>query len=292
MIEQITLNNTESEDIKMPFEEAERMFNETIVDIDKIVKRPPYAITIGNNNRGYPQKLATLGNISMLMGAEKSRKSFVKSLLEAGTIGGSANYNNDTAIIGHLGDKLIISIDTEQGEYDVWQNANRVKKMVNAPIDNYRMVGWREKSILERNALLDYLFNESPHRHNLGLVILDGYVDFVHNSNDQKESNLFVGKLMKYSSQANCHIMGILHTNPKNPSSPDAYAKGRGALGTILQQKCEMVALVEQGEDNEFSKVSCYRLRGEANFKTFAVRIDKESRLPFITDFEEAQSRY
>ena len=164
--------------------------------------------------------------------------------------------------------------------------------MVNAPIDNYRMVGWREKSILERNALLDYLFNESPHRHNLGLVILDGYVDFVHNSNDQKESNLFVGKLMKYSSQANCHIMGILHTNPKNPSSPDAYAKGRGALGTILQQKCEMVALVEQGEDNEFSKVSCYRLRGEANFKTFAVRIDKESRLPFITDFEEAQSRY
>ena len=102
MIEQITLNNTESEDIKMPFEEAERMFNETIVDIDKIVKRPPYAITIGNNNRGYPQKLATLGNISMLMGAEKSRKSFVKSLLEAGTIGGSANYNNDTAIIGHL----------------------------------------------------------------------------------------------------------------------------------------------------------------------------------------------
>lgn len=284
MIEQITLNNTE-ENSSISTEDAAKMFDETVVNLDIKVKRPPLAITIGLNEKGYPQKLATLGNISMIIGEEKSRKSFVKSLIEAGTIGGSANFNNATDIIGHLGDKMIISIDSEQGDYDVWLNGNRVQTMVNAPADNYRMIGWREKTTVERNALLDYLFTESPYRHNLGLVILDGYVDFVNDFNNQKECKDFVSKLMKYSSESNCHITGILHTNP----SKDGYAKARGHLGSMLQQKCEMVALVENV--GKFSTVKCHRMRGAYPFETFTVRTDKDS-LPYISNDVVEESRY
>ena len=286
MIELITQNNPE-ESSGMSTEDAARMFNDTIVDLDKVVPRPPLAISIGFNDKGYPQKFATLGNISMIMGEEKSRKSFVKSLIEAGTIGASASYKNKTTIAGHLGDKMIISIDSEQGAYDVWLNGSRVKKLVNAPIDNYRMLMFREKTTTERMAMLDWLFTESPYRHNLGLVVLDGYVDFIDNSNDQKESKDFISKLMKYSSESNCHITGILHTNPKNPSSVDGYSKARGHLGTMLQQKCETVALVEsikvEGIKDGFSTVKCHRIRGASPFETFTVRVDSDG-LPYISE--------
>jgi len=284
MIEKITLNNTE-ENISISTEDAAKMFDETVVNLDIEVKRPPLAITIGLNEKGYPQKFATLGNISMIMGEEKSRKSFVKSLIEAGTIGGSANYNNDTAIIGHLGDKMIISIDSEQGAYDVWLNGSRVRNMVNAPVDNYKMLMFREKTTLERMAMLDWLFTESPYKDNLGLVVLDGYVDFINDFNNQHECKDFIAKLMKYSSESNCHITGILHVNP----SKDGYAKARGHLGSMLQQKCEMVALVENV--GKFSTVKCHRMRGAYPFETFTVRTDKDS-LPYISNDVVEESRY
>ena len=274
MIEKITLNNTE-ENSSISTEDAAKMFNETVVDLDKHLKRPPLAISIGMNNRGYPQKFATLGNISMIMGEEKSRKSFVKSLLEAGTIGGSANFKNATDIIGHLGDKMIISIDSEQAEYDVWMNGNRVQKMVNAPTDNYRMLMFREKTTEERVRMLDWLFTESPYKDNLGLVVLDGYVDFINDFNNQHECKDFIAKLMKYSSESNCHITGILHVNPKSD-------KARGHLGSMLQQKCETVALVESN-GSDFSTVKCHRIRGAMQFETFTVRID-EDYLPYISN--------
>ena len=274
MIEKITLNNTE-ENSSISTEDAAKMFNETVIDLDKHLKRPPLAISIGMNNRGYPQKFATLGNISMIMGEEKSRKSFVKSLLEAGTIGGSANFKNATDIIGHLGDKMIISIDSEQAEYDVWVNGNRVQKMVNAPTDNYRMLMFREKTTEERVRMLDWLFTESPYKDNLGLVVLDGYVDFINDFNNQHECKDFIAKLMKYSSESNCHITGILHVNPKSD-------KARGHLGSMLQQKCETVALVESN-GSDFSTVKCHRIRGAMQFETFTVRID-EDYLPYISN--------
>jgi len=282
MIEKITLNNTE-ENSSISTEDAAKMFNETVVDLDKHLKRPPLAISIGMNNRGYPQKFATLGNISMIMGEEKSRKSFVKSLLEAGTIGGSANFKNATDIIGHLGDKMIISIDSEQAEYDVWMNGNRVQKMVNAPTDNYRMLMFREKTTEERVRMLDWLFTESPYKDNLGLVVLDGYVDFINDFNNQHECKDFIAKLMKYSSESNCHITGILHVNPKSD-------KARGHLGSMLQQKCETVALVESN-GSDFSTVKCHRIRGAMQFETFTVRIDKDY-LPYISNDVVEQSPF
>ena len=280
MIELLDINNFDKEDVI----DAATVFGETVIDLNEVIERPPLAISIGYDDHSYagvhyPLKFGSLGNISMITGEEKSRKSFVKSLIESCTIGGlSNNYTGDLEVRGHINGKYIISIDSEQSKYDVWMNGNRIKKMVGNVPDTYKILMWREKTTSERLQLLDWLFMESPYKDNLGLVMLDGYVDFVNDFNSQTESKEFTAKLMKYSSLRNCHISGILHLNPNSE-------KVRGHLGTILGQKCECVMLVKN--EGEYSTVKCKVVRGSKPFKQFTIRIDKDW-MPYISnDIEE-----
>lgn len=283
MMEEIKLLKTleKTVDINLAAE-----FNNTTIDIDEVIERPPVAISIGKDDKSYggvhyPLKFGSLGNFSVITGEEKSRKSFVKSLIESCTIGGkSNNYTNGIEIKGYLAEgKLIISIDGEQSRYDVWQNGNRIKKMVGTTPEHYKILMWREKSKIEKLKMLDWLFMESPYKDNLGLVMLDGFVDFVLDPNDQTEANIFTDLIMKYSSIANCHISGILHVNPNSD-------KMRGHLGTIMGQKAEMVMMVKNL--GEYSQVSCKRVRGSKPFKDFTIRIDDEW-MPYISDDEGEQ---
>lgn len=256
------------------------VFSDSVIDLKKAVDRPPLAISIGYDDKSYkgryyPLRFGTYGNISMITGEEKSRKSFLKSMIEACVIGGkSNNYTNGVDIHGHdMNGKYIISIDAEQDTYDAWLNGARIPEMVGDYYDKYLMVKWREKSKKERLKLLDWLFMESPYKDNLGLVVIDGYVDFVNDFNDLKECDDFTSKLMKYSSMCKCHIMGILHLNPGSE-------KSRGHLGTILGQKCETVAIIKNM--GEFSLVTCKRSRGK-RFDDFTIRINSDW-LPYISD--------
>lgn len=280
MIEQIKSVGTYE-----PKVDCAKEFLDTTIDLSEVIDRPPVAISIGLDDKSYggvnyPLKFGSLGNFSVITGEEKSRKSFVKSLIEACTIGGQANnYTSGVEIKGFLEQgKWIISIDGEQSKYDVWQNGNRITTMVGNAPEHYKILMWREKSKQEKLKLLDWLFMESPYKDDLGLVVLDGYVDFVLDPNDQAESNIFTDLIMKYSSIANCHISGILHVNPSSD-------KMRGHLGTIMGQKAEMVMLVKNL--GEYSQVSCKRVRGSKPFKDFTIRID-DNWMPYISeDVEE-----
>jgi hypothetical protein len=277
MFKRLELNTEEQ---KSDILDLSQQFKDSIIDLTKEVDRPPNAITIGVDDRSYngvfyPLRFATFGNISMITGEEKSRKSFLKSLIEACAIGGkSNNYTGDVDIRGHnLTDKYIISIDAEQDTYDAWLNGVRVPKMVGAMHPKYIMLKWRDKSKDERIALLDWLFMESPYKDELGLVIMDGFVDFVKDFNDLKECDEFASKLMRYSSLTQCHIMGILHLNPNSE-------KARGHLGTIIGQKCETVLIIKNMGD--YSTVKRKVGRGK-KFEDFAIRVDDDW-LPYISD--------
>jgi hypothetical protein len=277
MFKRLELNTEEQ---KSDILDLSQQFKDSIIDLTKEVDRPPNAITIGVDDRSYngvfyPLRFATFGNISMITGEEKSRKSFLKSLIEACAIGGkSNNYTGDVDIRGHnLTDKYIISIDAEQDTYDAWLNGVRVPKMVGAMHPKYIMLKWREKSKDERIGLLDWLFMESPYKDELGLVIMDGFVDFVKDFNDLKECDEFASKLMRYSSLTQCHIMGILHLNPNSE-------KARGHLGTIIGQKCETVLIIKNMGD--YSTVKRKVGRGK-KFEDFAIRVDDDW-LPYISD--------
>ena len=280
-IEPLNINSPEKD--KAP-KDLLKEFNSSEVDLKVTVDRPPVAVSCGLDDVAYkgthyPIKLFSLGNISLITGEEKSRKSFVKSLIEASIIGGKANNYNDDLIKGSIPqDKWIISIDAEQSEYDVWLNGRRIPDMVGAYPPNYKILKWREKSKDERLELLEWLFMRSPYKDDLGLVMIDGYVQFVKDFNSLEESGTFTDLMLKYSSIANCHISGVLHLNPGSD-------KSRGHLGTLLQQASEQVIMVKNM--GEYSLVHCHRSRGSKPFKDFTIRIDSDW-MPYVSnDIEE-----
>ena len=281
MSELLSINDFKNtEDV---IENISDVFKNTIIDINQKVDRPPLVISIGYDDKAYggvhyPLKFGSLGNISLITGQEKSRKTFVKSLIEACAFGGKSNYYTDTLEIkGYLDNKYVISIDTEQSLYDSVMTAKRVPHMVGALPDNYISLMWREKTTKERLQLLEWLYMESEYRKNMGLTFLDGVVDCVQDFNSLTECKEFTEKLMKYTSVTNSHLCGLLHLNPNSD-------KIRGHLGTILGQKAEMVMIVENL--GEYSECKCKVVRGGKPFKTFTIRIDDEW-MPFISNDAE-----
>jgi hypothetical protein len=278
----------EETEIVLTDDEILKGFEGTIVNLKEKVERPPVLLSIGLDDKSYggvhyPLKFATRGNFSVIKGAQKARKSFVKSLVEACVIGGNSyKFTDYLEIKSHdLNNQWVISIDCEQSKYDTWSNGIRIPKIVGHYPENYKVLFWREKSIAERLAYLDWLFMRSPYKDDLGMVVLDGYVDFVYDPNDQKECSIFWNLIMKYSSIANCHITGMLHTNPMSD-------KMRGHLGTIGSQKAETVMYVEN--KGEFSLASCSEVRGSKPFKDFTIRIDDQW-LPYVSLGDELDDK-
>lgn len=271
MMQKIDLSNLKQEPQTIDWS---KIHNECRIDLEVVHTRPPIAISIGRDANGYHNPFGTFGNISLIKGEEKARKSFLKSLIESSAIGGQAtNFSNDL-IRGHnLTDKYIISLDGEQDEYYSWLNGIRIPKMVGTLPDNYMVIKLREKTNKERGQYLEWLFMESEYRNKMGLCFIDGYVDFIKNFNDLEECDEFTQSLMRYSSITKSHISGILHLNP-------GTTKARGHLGTILQQKCETVVTIS--DQGEHSLIECQRARGN-KFDSFTMRIDNDW-LPYISD--------
>ncbi len=265
---------------------GQEIHRNSLTNIRKKVDRPPLAISIGLDDKEYgmdkiryPLRFGTYGNISLIKGHKKVRKSFAKSLLLACSIGGKANNYSDK-IMGHdLQDKYIFDIDSEQGEYEVWLNANRIPKMVGAYPENYISVGLRKYSVDERRLYLEWLFNESEYRKKLGIVCLDGYVDFVKDFNNLEQSIEFTQKLMTYSQISKSHITGVLHLN-------HGSTKGRGHLGTVLEQKCETVVIIK--DQGQYSEFTCQDARGK-KFEEFTFSIDNDW-MPYETDHQITQT--
>lgn len=257
-----------------------------LIDLDVIYDRPPLVISIGRDDKtyngvNYPLRFGTAGNISMIKGEEKARKSFLKSLILGCSFGGNSNlYTNSIDILGHdLKDKYIIDIDTEQDDYDSWLNAIRIPKLVGVKPDNYMAIKLRDKTPNERLQYVEWLFLESEYKDKLGLVSIDGYVDLINDFNSLVESSDVTQKLMKWSSISKAHITGVLHLNPGSE-------KARGHLGTILQNKCETVVII--ADKGDYSLVTCQRGRGK-KFREFCISVNSEW-LPEIIDNPEGES--
>ena len=257
-----------------------------LIDLDLVYDRPPLVISIGRDDKeyngiNYPLRFGTAGNISMIKGEEKARKSFLKSLILGCSFGGNSNlYTKSIDILGHdLKDKYIIDIDTEQDDYDSWLNAIRIPKLVGIKPDNYMAIKLRDKTPNERLQYVEWLFMESEYRNKLGVVSIDGYVDLINDFNNQLESSELTQKLMKWSSISKAHITGVLHLNPNSD-------KARGHLGTILQQKCETVVII--ADKGDYSLVTCQRGRGK-KFREFCISVNNEW-LPEIIDNPEGES--
>jgi len=192
------------------------------------------------------------GNISVISGKAKSRKTFCNTLL-------AQMYLQQS-------NGKILYLDTEQSKSHVQRIQQRI----------YSLMGWGEFQTNER--FLIYFLREFAtkdraqaveiliEKHRPDLVFLDGVRDIVCDFNSPTESAECVDMIMRLSSEFNNHICSVLHENK------GANAELRGHLGTELQNKAETVITVSK--DLETSKV-VPRFCRNTDFKAFSFSIEQ-----------------
>lgn len=211
--------------------------------------------------------IASLGNISAVVGAAKSKKTFLCTAL----VGGLLADEGDFGIAPRLA--KVLWVDTEQSQLHTRKVVERI----------HRLAGWateRNNGLLHSLCLREVapklraeLLYMAIELYTPQLVVVDGISDLMYNTNDIEESDRIVGKLMALSTEFNCHILCVLHTNPNSD-------KARGHIGSTLQRKAETVIFVHKVGD--CSVVEPQFCRNE-EFEPFAFVIDEEG-LPVECD--------
>jgi len=264
------LDKNINEPLSIDFKE---MFNKALIDPSEEIKPQPIALSIGTTNyKGieYPIPFGSYGDFSCIVGASKSKKTFFKSMIEAGYIGGNSNIYNPS-IKGHNSQgKFVVSFDTEQSEYHVQRVQRRVLELVGANYELYKTFSLRAYSPKERFDFIDWVIFESDFKDNIGLMSIDGYVDLVTDFNSLEQSTGLTEKLLQWTAKGKMHCTGILHKN-------FGTSKPVGHVGSSVLKKAETVVFVEAQEDKTL--VKCEYSRNQS-FSDILFQVDERDWLP------------
>jgi hypothetical protein len=176
------------------------------------------------------------------------------------------------ALRGYIGDKVVLYIDTEQGD---WHAARAKKRILNMagldPLTNNERLKYFKFRGLDRNAerfaFVEFALERIP---NIGLVVIDGIVDLASKGvNDEEEATEIASRLLKWTSVHNCMLVAVLHEN-KN----DRNAKGH--LGAYLVQKAESVIGVAKNEHDASASTITPEYTRNIEFPTLTMRVNND----------------
>ena len=259
--EAIKLMDVERQELES--KSPQNIYKKSIINVDEAILKPPVAFSLLNVVFG------TLGNISMIIGKAKSRKSMFLAWITAGILGGITKY-----IQSHITQRKVIYFDTEQSNYHAQLQVKRIFSLLGFRSKNLIYVALREYNPKQRLEIIETALSSED---NIGYVIIDGIADLMSRGiNDEEEATKMSSKLMKWSTVYNIHITCVLHQN-----KGDTNAKGH--LGAYLVQKSETVLAVKKMDNSkEISIVSPHYSRG-IEIEDIHFSID-EYGIPFIVE--------
>ncbi len=220
-------------------EPTEDLLSKYLLDPTQEIKNPPSVLELRLGLESYT--LATAGNISLVQGKAKSRKSYFVSTLAAAAIRQGFNEN---LLKAGLVKGTVLYFDTEQGDYHAQRVNQRILYLAGIPYEQGQeylkfFALRRADTNADRLAIIEYILKRVE---GVSLCIIDGVVDIASGVNEEPEAIALVSRLMKISAEKNLHLITVLHEN-KN----DRGAKGH--LGSYLVQKSESVYGVSRSED-------------------------------------------
>lgn len=219
----------------------EKVLQESQYDPNKQPKIEQVIFTIQNQNIGSLQNFITLTGLPK---AGKSR--FISAIISSGLTGAELFTMKLRLSDNHF---RILHLDTEQSEYDYYKMINQIKDM--AKIDhlpNY-FHSWclREHEPKTLITAMDFLIS---HMQDIGIVILDGILDFLYSYNDEAESKALINMLKRWSKKGNCLIVCILHVGKTTGSTV-------GHFGAMADRAAQTVIEVKR---NDIDKLTTYTL--------------------------------
>ena len=266
MIKKLDFKNLNDQE---PDVDLHKMYIDCFVDVNKPLPPPPVALSLGEyfyKGKTYPIPFGTYGNFSTIVGASKSMKTFLKSAILSGYIGGRSNeYFRD--LKGHkTTGKLILDVDTEQSLWHTQKVAKRVCEMVGSNYGLYKPYATREYTASQKLQFIEWLVMDK-YRGQVGLITIDGAADVLDSVNDEMTSKKLVENMMRWTSKSNAHLCTVLHKN-HNTDKPT------GHLGSAIMKKAETVAFVTREDD--LSKVTPDYCRNYP-FKEFYFNLDDDA---------------
>lgn len=240
LIPNIDLESTE------PDFDYQKTHDKCLVDLSEVMMLPPTALSIGTHEykgNTYNNNTFSYGEFSAIVAASKSKKTFFKSALIAGFIGGNANTFFPNFRTCREGDPFIIDIDTEQGEYYAQRAFRRVAEMVGENYNNYLPFGVEGLDPEEIVKLIEGLLSDQRYKGKIKWMSIDGIADLIINPNDIVESVMMAQKLKKWRKEGNMHINTIIH----KISTSD---KATGHLGSYVQKKSETVIRLKDTDED------------------------------------------
>lgn len=215
-------------------------------------------VTVNNE----PYKIAGLGNLVVIAGGQKSRKSTVGNAILAAGLANNRVINFSLDLQG----KKVLSFDTEQPFERFQKSQHRLFKIAHKAGNqqNYDAYALRGFSKIDRLAAIEKMIMQTD---NLGVVLLDGIVDLINDYNDLKESSALVERLMQWTDKKQILLIVVLHLTKTS-------AQLRGHLGTELQNKADAVIETTKNENEGWTDIICRESR-EIPFPSFQFTQDK-----------------
>jgi hypothetical protein len=203
------------------------------------------------------------GNLSVISGAPKSRKSMFVAAMVASFFG-IDTFGLTSCVEG--GKCLLF--DTESSSSHTLKQIKRIHTLLGISEKHPNLIVFhlRECSIHERIGII----KQAIDFYKPDLAVIDGILDLVNSVNDDTETNLLILELMRITSVYDCHITSILHTGKNNGGQM------LGWLGSYAQRKAETV--FQLTKDGEVTTVTPAETRNAA-FDEFSFLID-ENGLP------------
>ena len=265
-----------------PPKDFEKLLQSCHVDLSEEFPKPEILLSIGKHEyKGnyYPTSVMTAGEFSAIVAQSKAKKSFLKSALLAGYIGGET-HNLFPNIKTHRDqDYTILDFDTEQGKYYTQRSFRRVQEMTGGVYDNYQGYATRHLSSMDRILMIDYCLSnqEKLYKSKVKLVAIDGIADLVENTNDIVMSKEASDYILKWTYELNIHIVTIIHKS-------GLTNKPLGHLGTYVLKKAETVINLDVETDGTIKVTNPYS-RGY-RFDDFNFDVNKDA-LPYLVNAED-----
>ena len=258
------LNDQGIDPSQMSDEDLQALIDKNRVDPKAKIEPPDCAMMVRQDEENLP--IATIGNVSMIIGKGKSKKTFLTVAMAASNIGDNTTLDRLMGTLPAFQGK-IAWFDTEQGEYHATRTANRIYRLGGSEenIKNLTFVRMRQMATEIRKQVIEYFIKNNPET---GLIIIDGIRDLIYDINSPDEATHAKDWLLMLTDNYPVHILVILHTN-KNDNN------ARGHIGTELVNKCESVILLQPSpHDKEVTVVSFDNSKGYIT-EEFAFFVDK-----------------
>jgi len=229
----------EDEDAKRKAEAMQSAFEtlkKNLIDLSKCATKPQAALEMNGKT------CFTLGEIFVISGQAKARKSFLLSIFAAAL----AHREGRTLFGGTLKGDLpsdkceILIIDTEQAEYHCARSLKRAQMLCNeADAENIHYVHAAGKTPAELLQMIEAAAQLFPR---LGVVIIDNAGDLMEaGENDEKEA-AFIANGLNSLAQAHQLAVGLVVHNARTTGSGDL----NGQLGSKLARKCAFHIVVSK----------------------------------------------